>query len=107
MYFLLNINVDMCACRVSISNSHILLCLLLPVSQFDQCPADEDMFVTSSSINLLKEKGIADSILVAVDGAAPTQEDGLANGVLSIIVGDGTITTPGDYHFDRRTRMVT
>jgi len=58
------------------------------------------MFVTSSSINLLKENGSADSILVVVDGAAPTQEDGLANGVLSIVVGEQTIDTPGDYRFD-------
>ena len=87
-------------CHVSISNSHTLLCLLLPVSQFDQCPADEDMFVTSSSINLLKEDGSADSILVTVDGTAPTKEDGLGNGVLSIVVDEQTINTPGDYRFD-------
>lgn len=69
--------------------------------KFDQCPAGEDMFVTSSSINLLKEDGsAADSILVTVDGAAPAQEAGLANGVLSIIVGEQTINTPGDYRFD-------
>lgn len=98
--FLANINVLTHVCHVSISHLHILLCLLLCIFQFDQCPAGEDMFVTSTSINLLKEDGSADSILVTVNGASPTQEDGLANGVLSIVVGEQTINTPGDYRFD-------
>ena len=72
----------------------------LSIFQFDQCPAGEDMFVTSSSINLLKEDGSADSILVTVDDAASSDEDGLANGALSIAVGEQTINTPGDYRFD-------
>lgn len=58
------------------------------------------MFVTSSSINLLKKDGTADSILVTVDGTAPAQEDGLANGILSIAVGKKSINAPGDYRFD-------